>query len=318
MRSPTPFHVVINAGSGRQDAAEALDTLTKVFAAAGQVIRVHRVDRAGRLPAVAREAVTQARADAGTVVAAGGDGTINAVAQAALGSGRPFGVIPLGTFNYFARHHGIPTDTAEAARVLLEAQARPVQVGWVNDRVFLVNASLGLYPQLLEDREAYKRQFGRSRWVARWAGLLALLREHRQLHIWLEHGGHTQRVRTPTLFVGNNPLQLQELGLPQARAVETQGMLAGLMLKPVGTLQMLWLALKGAFGQLGDADQVRAFEFRQITVRPALPYGRRSIKVATDGEVGRLRPPLTFRVSDTPLMLIRPDRASGTLAGQEA
>ncbi len=318
MRSPTPFHVVINDGSGRQDTAQALAALTQVLEAAGQSYRIHRVDRPKRLPAVAREAVAQARADAGTVVAAGGDGTINAVAQATLGSGRPFGVIPLGTFNYFARHHGIPTETADAARVLLDASARPVQVGWVNDRVFLVNASLGLYPKLLEDRETYKRQFGRSRWVARWAGLVGLLREHRQLHIWLDHAGQVQRVRTPTLFVGNNPLQLQELGMPQAKAVESEGVLAGLMLKPVATWQMLWLALKGAFGQLGDADQVEAFSFRELTVRPALPYGRRSLKVATDGEVSRLRLPLTFRVGETPLLLIRPDApARRTATGKD-
>lgn len=317
MRSPPPFHVVINAGSGRQDKSEALGAMTRVFEAAGQPMRVHRVDRPKRLPAVAREAVAQARTDAGTVVAAGGDGTINAVAQAVLGSGLPFGVIPLGTFNYFARHHGIPTDPTEAARVLLDGSPCPVQVGWVNDRVFLVNASLGLYAQLLEDREAYKRQFGRSRWVARWAGLVALMREHRQLHIWLDHAGRTQRVRTPTLFVGNNPLQLHELGLQQARAVDSEGVLAGLMLKPVDTLQMLWLALKGTFGQLGDADHVQAFAFRQITVRPAVPYGRRSIKVATDGEVSRMRLPLTFRVSDTPLLLIRPAPPAPSPAGPE-
>ena len=47
-----------------------------------------------------------------------------------------------------------------------------MQVGLVNDRVFLVNASLGLYAKLLEDREAFKAQYGRHRWVAFWSGLL--------------------------------------------------------------------------------------------------------------------------------------------------
>ena len=57
-------------------------------------------------------------------------------------------------------------DQTEAVGLLLRAAPTPVQVARINDRVFLVNASLGLYPELLEDREAYKARFGRSRWVA--------------------------------------------------------------------------------------------------------------------------------------------------------
>jgi diacylglycerol kinase family enzyme len=65
--------------------------------------------------------------------------------------------------------------------LLLRASPAPVQVAGINDRVFLVNASLGLYPDLLEDREAYKARFGRSRWVAFVAGCATLLRAQRKL-----------------------------------------------------------------------------------------------------------------------------------------
>ena len=105
---------------------------------------------------VARGAVKQAMARGGAVVAAGGDGTINAVAQAAHDAGCLMGVLPQGTFNYFGRTHGIPAETTEATRALLNSCAEPVQVGLVNDHVFLVNASLGLYPPMLEDREEFK------------------------------------------------------------------------------------------------------------------------------------------------------------------
>ena len=84
------------------------------------------------------------------------------------------GVVPQGTFNYFARTHGIPADQTEAVGLLLRAAPTPVQVARINDRVFLVNASLGLYPDLLEDREAFKARFGRSRGVAFVAGWVCL------------------------------------------------------------------------------------------------------------------------------------------------
>ena len=87
-----------------------------------------------------------------------------------------------------------------------------MQVAAINDRVFLVNASLGLYPDLLEDREAYKARFGRSRWVAFVAACATLLRAQRQLRLHIEMGGTVRDVRTLTLFVGNNRLQLQQFG----------------------------------------------------------------------------------------------------------
>lgn len=151
---------------------------------------------------------------------AGGDGTINAVLQAVLPTRRPFGIIPQGTFNYSSRAHGIPLDSAEATKSLLTARVEPVQVGMVNDRAFLVNASLGLYPQLLQDREEYKRQYGRQRSVAMYAGLVTLLREHRQWIVEVQHEQGSETLRTPTIFVGNNALQLEQIGLEQAEDVK--------------------------------------------------------------------------------------------------
>ncbi|MGC4115265.1 MAG: diacylglycerol kinase family protein [Myxococcales bacterium] len=142
-----PFFIVLNAGSGSDDAQAVRETIEHAFLDAGRQHTLLLVDQPGKLAEQARRAVYQARATNGVVVAAGGDGTINTVAQAALEHGLPFGVIPQGTFNYFSRTHGIPSDVEEAVQVLLQAPPQPVQVGLVNDHVFLVNASLGLYPR---------------------------------------------------------------------------------------------------------------------------------------------------------------------------
>lgn len=306
VRPDAPFVIVFNAGSGRRDAVAARAEMEGVLSGAGRPFRVQAVEHPERLRQLAAQAVSEARQAGGVVVAAGGDGTINAVAQAALGSGCPLGVLPQGTFNYFSRAHGIPSDTTEATRLLLTARPQPVQVGLVNERVFLVNASLGLYPQLLEDREAWKQQFGRTRLVALGAGLATLLRAHRQLQLVIELPGAVRRIRTPTLFVGNNRLQLEQIGIEQARVLEA-GRLAAITLRPVGTLEMLGLLVRGALGRLGEADQVMSAGFEHMSVRPALPYGRRRIKLATDGEVLWMRTPLDFRVAPQPLWLLKPD-----------
>ena len=301
-----PLFIVINAGSGRGNSGATSATIAAVLEAAGREHQLLVVEDPRQLQATAEHAVALAHAACGVVVAAGGDGTLNTVAQAVLGSGCAFGVLPQGTFNYFGRAHGIPTDTAEATRLLPTARARPVQVGLVNDKIFLVNASLGLYPQLLEDREAWKRRLGRSRLVAFGAALATLLRAHRRLRLRIEHGERASSVRTPTLFVGNNRLQMEQIGTAQAF---DEGRLAGIMLRPVGALGMLWLVLRGALARLGDADKVTAFGFDTLSVAESRFRARRRFKVATDGEVVRLTPPLVFRVSTEPLWLLAPDPA---------
>jgi diacylglycerol kinase family enzyme len=147
----TPFFIVLNAGSGKRDAETVEATIRGVLEQAGRRCDHARIDHPRQLPKLARRAVKLAQQQQDAVVVAGGDGTINAVAQVVLNSGLSFGVLPQGTFNYFSRAHGIPTDTATATRLLLDATVRLVQMGLINDRVFLVNA-IGLYPQLLEER----------------------------------------------------------------------------------------------------------------------------------------------------------------------
>ena len=299
-----PLFVVFNRASGAGDRDEVGPAVAAACAAAGRRCELFPVEQPGRLADIAGEAVRRAREADGIVVAAGGDGTINGVAQAVLGSGCPFGVLPRGTFNYFARTHGIPAELDAALRVLLTEHAVAVQVGQLNGRVFLVNASLGLYPQLLEDREAWKQQFGRSRLVALGAGIKTILKGHRSLRLTVEHGGQSRQVRTPTLFVGNNALQMEQVGLPESRAIDS-GCLAGITLKPVGRLALLALLARGAFGHLGEASEVQNFAFRRLTVN-ARSMGAKRIKVATDGEVLWLPLPLRFEVAPQPLMLIRP------------
>lgn len=305
-----PFFVVLNAGSGHHDSDEQQALITRTFEASGRAFEFLRVDDPARINEVARRAVELAQARNGVVVAAGGDGTINAVASKVLGSGCPFGVLPQGTFNYFGRVHAIPQETEAAARALLGARIEAVQAGQVNGRLFLVNASLGLYPQLLEDREAWKTQLGRSRLVAFLSGIATLLQSRKQLHLQIELAGKVVALRTPTLFVGNNHLQLTRVGINEQHtdAVE-QGQLAAIVVRPIGTLALFGLLLRGLLGQLGEAGNIDSFSFHRLTVTPR---GVKRIKVATDGEIAWMRTPLVFEVAPQPLLLLVPapaDRA---------
>lgn len=311
----SPLQFVINAAAGSSDARAKREVVEAALRAGGRRGDLLFCSPA-ELPGVAHQAATLAVANRTAVVAVGGDGTLNTVAQAAHATGCAMGVVPQGTFNYFARTHGIPADPAEAVLQLLCSAPAPVQVAGINERVFLVNASLGLYPDLLEDREAYKARFGRSRWVAFVAACATLLRAQRRLRLHIEMGGAVRDIQSLTLFVGNNRLQLQQFGAePEDTLAGTpgDGSIAALVLRPIGTLSMIGLMLHGAMGRLGEAAGVERFEFEHLVVRPTLPQGRSGVKVAFDGEVTMMRAPLDFRVLAKPLYLLKPQRDAAVI-----
>ncbi|MFZ4757760.1 MAG: diacylglycerol/lipid kinase family protein [Burkholderiaceae bacterium] len=306
----SPLQFIVNAAAGSSDAQATraiVDAALRAGGRRGDVLFCNPAELSG----VSHRAAARAIATRTAVVAVGGDGTLNTVAQAAHVAGCAMGVVPKGTFNYFARTHGIHADPADAVHQLLRSTPVPVQVAGINERVFLVNASLGLYPDLLEDREAYKARFGRSRWVAFVAGCATLLRAQRRLRLRIEMGGTVRDMQTLTLFVGNNRLQLEQFGAePDDTVAGTpgDGSIAALVLRPIGTMSMIGLMLHGAMGRLGDAAGVERFEFEHLVVRPTLSQGRKGVKVAFDGEVTMMRAPLEFRVLAKPLYLLKPPR----------
>lgn len=311
----------MNGGSGRHHADDTRQIIEAAMQSAARAYRIFVIEDVSQIENTVQQAVDAAKDQGAVVVAVGGDGTINAVANTVLNSGCLFGAIPQGTFNYFGRTHGIPEEITESLQDLLHGEPVPVQVGQVNDHVFLVNASVGLYPELLEDREAFKQKYGRSRLVAIWAAIATVLGRHRQLHMTLEQDGKRVFMRTTTLFIGNNRLQLEQVGMPQAAAV-VHGQLAAIAVRPIGKLAMLWLGARGALGRLADAENVEGFSFDRLTVAARASHqdmdhentvtrksiertSRKQIKVAADGEIIWLEMPLEFRVAARPLLLIK-------------
>ena len=302
------LHFVINGRSGRQHGDDTRQEIESALQAAGRRGKLHVRDPAD-LIRTASELAQQAKATHSAVVAVGGDGTINTVAQAAHNAGCAMGVIPRGTFNYFARTHGIATEVPAAMAQLLKGRPEPVQVAAVNEQLFLVNASVGLYPDLLEDREVWKNRYGRSRWVAFGAALATLMRSQNRLTLQIGVGAEQRVVRTLTLFVGNNRLQLEQVGMvsgPRSIVVRDNGRVMAVVLKPIGSFALLRLLLRGALGTLGEADSIENFEFEKMVVKPPRMLGRRRIKMAFDGEVVHMKPPLAFSVMPTPLYLLKP------------
>jgi diacylglycerol kinase family enzyme len=106
------------------------------------------------------------REGANPVVAAGGDGTLNAVTSVLVDGDRTLGVLPIGTLNHLAKDLRIPLDLDGAVQTLLEGVVANVDVAEVNGQIFLNNSGLGLYPKIVRHREKLQDQLGHGKWPA--------------------------------------------------------------------------------------------------------------------------------------------------------
>src|SRR3989344_8793042 len=191
-------------------------------------------------------------------------------------------------------------------QALRNGDLRRVQVGFVNRRMFVVNASVGLSPKMLADREMASRRFGRKRWVAVAAAVWSMFRPSagRRWRVVMktDRGAQAQQEEhlVTTLFVGNNPLQLDRMGLPQAQTVADGGKLAVVMLKPQGRWAIARTVWNAATGQLHKDNAVVSMACTELTVTPA-SWRPPQVKLAFDGEREWMVPPLHFRLSERPL-----------------
>ncbi len=236
------------------------------------------------------------------IVAAGGDGTVAGVAHALAGSEAALAVLPMGTFNYFARGLGMPEDADGAAQAILDGAPHDIAVGTLNGRVFLNNVSIGLYPAILEEREATYARFGRYRILAHLASLRTILRFQRPHGMELQQDDTRHRIRTPMLFVARSAYQLDQFGLEGAQAISDDRFV--LFLAPQQTrLGFLRLAWKLVRRKVDHGRDVLVSTPRRIAVSIR---GRRRISVALDGEKLKMRLPLRTEIADHQLQVIVP------------
>lgn len=241
-----------------------------------------------KIIALAKEA---ARSEAGVVVAAGGDGTIDGIASALADTGKTLGVVPLGTFNLFAKRLNIPLDLRAAVHTVVNGRVTKINVGEVNGKVFLSRSSLGLYPLALRQREKMYRRFGRSRLIALLSGAKGLLRWGNVMTIRLttETGEHLFRSRF--VFVCNNPEEVDYFNLRGRDCIEA-GKFAVYVPKPLSPAGIMRLGFRMLTRQTQESEDFEALYARQLLfeIQPS------SVPVCFDGEMEMIEAPLRYRL----------------------
>ena len=296
IRMSEPIPVLVNRGGGTAASKgdKLSDEIEAAFAAAGVAIDLQLVEGdalAGAVKAVAGQKL---------VVVGGGDGTLGRLAGILAEKGSTLGILPLGTRNHLARELNIPLDLPGAAALIAAGTVRAIDLARVNGEPFINNASIGLYPQLVRERE----QRDTPKWIAAIpASVAALSRvKHHRLYLSTPGPEEDSNIVTPMLFVGNNHYTL-EAGQIGKRDSLDGGVLSIYAVAARRRLALIGFAIRTLVGRAR-----RDSDFAAIGDTPSFEVGGRSrhIDIALDGEVMTLKMPLRFECQAGALKVVAP------------
>jgi diacylglycerol kinase family enzyme len=290
--------VFVNSKAGVGHSGADVEKVRQAFADSGLEAEIKPLEQ-GRDP---REAAREALKERPPIlVAAGGDGTISALADVVRGTETALGILPVGTLNHFAKDLGIPLELEKAARVIAQGRRVHVDMGEVNGRGFLNNASLGIYPKIVRERAAQQRRFGHSKRTAMLWATLAVLDRPSLVDLRLQLDNQVLECRAPFVFVGNNHYALEGFEIGTRERLDA-GKLTVYTTRCSTAGGLVGLALRALIGQLRQAD-----DFMEAAVRSLRVEGRqRKLLVALDGEVNVMETPLEFKIRPRSLQVMVP------------
>jgi len=265
--------VILNPTADRGKAGRRERELRAALEEAGLEYKLVRTEAPGHASELAREA---ARAGVPLVVAAGGDGTVNEVAQGLVDTEVPLGVLPIGSGNDYARALGISKELRAAARRIATAEPQRVDVGLVKDRYFLNSLGMGIDGQIAWDYRRMRFLKGELGYLA--ATLLEIIR-FRSFHAEVEADGWSFSGQLLATAVMNGPYAGGGFYLaPQARPDDGQLDLVFLGNYPrVMRFSVLPKTRDGSYLALSRMQQRRARVARIVADRP--------LPVHMDGEL---------------------------------
>lgn len=304
---PRHFHLLFNGRSGTAlNTGVTSEALAELFAAAGHSVSI---DADQHLPMAKRLARIR-RSSAEVIIAAGGDGTVTAVAETIVDTPKSLAILPLGTVNALARDLGVPLDLRQWLAAIETMEPRHIDVGEVNGRIFLHKVVVGFVPGLAVGREQIR---GRTEIGAKIGFLKFFLRRlFRSRRIAVEIAGldgGTQVRRVVAVAVANNAYD-EGLGRIFSRTEFDRGTLTLYLLKHLGFFDVLRLTAEMLLGKWQQDEALEIETASVLTIRAR----KRMLKVMLDGDVRGLSVPLRFRIRPAALAILAPVPAAAPAA----
>jgi diacylglycerol kinase family enzyme len=193
----------------------------------------------------------------------------------------------------------LPLELEAAVDLIAKGHHVNVDVGEVNGRFFVNNSSLGLYPDIVLDRERQRRRLGRGKWAALAAACVRAARRYPLLWFRIDANGDSLERRTPFLFIGNNEYAMEGFEIGERSNLQA-GRLSLYVTQRTGRFALFRLALRALFRRLEQARDFDMLHATSLIVRTP----RRYLRVATDGEVSLMPTPLRYRIWPAALRVI--------------
>lgn len=244
-----------------------------------------------------------ASSEVDALVVAGGDGTISTVAGILAGGKMPMGVLPFGTLNHFAKDCNIPLEIEKAVKVIATGKPVAIDVAEVNGHIFINNSSVGLYPKAVKLRDTYLRRLGGRKGMAMIMASMSAFSRFPLFRVKLQTESKTITRTTPFVFIGNNEYKFDLFNLG-ARTTFTGGKLSLYTAHCKRRLSVLWFVLLALFNRINQEKDFDVDFVREVK----LETGKYRVKVALDGEVIYLKPPLHYRIRPKDLPVILPSK----------
>ena len=295
--SIAPVKIIISASAGPGDNRQAAERLAEIFKESEVDADISIAESGDEVDELARDA---ARGPYKVVVVGGGDGTISSVTAAIIDTDKILGVLPLGTLNHFAQDLRIPLDLEAAARTIVAGFTTEVDVAEVNERIFLNNSSLGLYPIIVRERQKRQR-LGFGKWPAFFWATIQAFRRYPLLDVRLRVNNQLLDRTTPFVFVGNNEYAMDLLNIGLRERLD-KGVLSIYITHRTGRLRLILLALRAVFGRLRNDKDFLGLRSNEVKILSA----HKRLRVAFDGEITVMEPPLEYRVRPRALRVIVP------------
>lgn len=293
------YHVVLNANAGTANATGVTkDGLQAMFEANGLNAEI---DDDASQPMEDRVARAMS-SEADIVVAAGGDGTITALAAALVDSPKSLAILPLGTVNALAKDLKVPLDLALAVASLVTATSQKIDVGEVNGRVFLHKVVIGLIPAVAAGRERIR---GNQTMAAKLGLLRYFLRRiarSRRIAVIIDTDMSDARAeRVQAIAIASNAYN-EGFGQFFHRENLDRGTLTLYVLKHFTVGDLVRLTGGMLLGRWRDDEALRVESIKTASIRSH----RALLKVMFDGEVETMHTPLEFRIRPLALSVLTP------------
>lgn len=190
--------LILNPHAGRPKLPGVEDRVHRAFRRHGLSCEIVLAERAGDATVLARKA---AKDGYDLVVAGGGDGTVNEVANGLAGTDVPLGILPLGSVNVLARELRIPLNPSQAIRAMAQGTVKHIDLGRANERYFTLMAGFGFDAEVVANvLQPIKDWIGSSAYVLKG---LATLARYRATDVTLEMPEETYSAKAFLVIVAN-------------------------------------------------------------------------------------------------------------------